>query len=132
MRSGRTCQSVEKRRGRSAARAALPVHEQRKRHRSQGLRGTWYIQEVHTTSLPKGTSRRSQGENSTSSHEQLPSRHQYSFGTESDCVSDSCSTVDYSDNEPDYLLTTLDDFQTAMKTEKTYVPKSCKAKNKVT
>ncbi len=36
MRSGRTRQSAEKRRGRSAARAALPVHEQRKRRRSPG------------------------------------------------------------------------------------------------
>ena len=36
MRSGKTRQSVEKRRGRSAARAALPVHEQRKRRRSPG------------------------------------------------------------------------------------------------
>mgnify|MGYP002809595124 CR=1 FL=1 len=47
-------------------------------------------------------------------------------------MSDSCSTVDDSDNEVDYLWTTLDDFQTAMKAEKTYVPKTYKAKNKVT
>ena len=50
----------------------------------------------------------------------------------SDYVCDSCSTADETDSEPDYLWTTLDDFQTAMKAEKTYVPKTYKVKNKVT
>ena len=50
---------------------------------------------------------------------------------DSDCVSDSCSTADETDSEPDYLWTTLDDFQTAMKAEQTYVPKTYKVKNKV-
>ena len=36
MRSGRMRQTMEKRRGRSAAKAALPVSDQRKRHRSPG------------------------------------------------------------------------------------------------